>query len=287
MALGSIAHHPAADAAAGAVSPEPRSGLPRSMTELANRHGTDKGTLGPSGAWGALNYTDVYEGYFAPYRFEPISILEIGLGVTGERWSARIVHGRNLEGGASLKLWYDYFPNAKIYGIDVNPARHIDNDRIRTFVADQGDPGDLDAFLQAAGRPEFDIVIDDGSHRPDHQQVSLAFFLPRLKPHGVYVIEDLAANGVGDGATGRSASDRVLNTRSVLSAFKEQGRFAEPNALGDPEALAREIGSIAFHAPKISYPTLALGVAARLLGRRRSLIAYRPGTERLCVIRKR
>ena len=117
-----------------------RDAIPRSLTELANHHGTDKGTIGPSRSWGAWNYTDIYEGYFQHHRSVPISILEIGLGVKGDRWAAMIVHGRNAEGGASLKLWHDYFPHAKLYGIDLNPAPYLDNDRTQTFVTDQGNP---------------------------------------------------------------------------------------------------------------------------------------------------
>lgn len=36
-----------------------------SLTELANHHGSDKGTLGPTDGWPGHNYTDVYEFYRA------------------------------------------------------------------------------------------------------------------------------------------------------------------------------------------------------------------------------
>jgi hypothetical protein len=72
----------------------------------------------------------------------------------------------------------------------------------------------------------------------------------------------------------------------VLSAFKQSGRFAEPNAFANADALAGHIASLTFHAPKVSYKALLLRLAARLLGRRGVLIQYRPGTERICVIRR-
>lgn len=261
--------------------------LPRTLTELANHHGTDKGTIGPSDAWGAWNYTDIYEGFLEPYRSARISILEIGLGVTGDHWASRIVHGRNSEGGASVKLWRDYFTKATIYGIDVNSASYLDDERIHTFVADQGDPDKLRAFMEDAGQPQFDIVIDDGSHRPHHQQISLEFFFPHLKPHGLYIIEDLNERDWGcvDGSAG---AVEVRNTRSVLSSFKETGRFATPNALREPRELAEEIASISFHAPKFDYWALLFAAARRVLLRRKgALVKYRTGTERLCVLRKR
>ncbi len=221
----------------------------RSLTEIANFHGTDKGTVGPSADWPAHNYTDIYEAYLSPYRNRDIRVLEIGLGVPGEAWTAKIAHGRNLRGGGSLKMWYDYFPRGRIYGVDINPAAHLDNDRIATYVVDQGDPVALNAFLWSLGRVTFDIIVDDGSHRPDHQQLSLGVLFRRLRPGGLYFIEDLLKNGKGDGKTGRMAVDSVLNTRRVLRKFRMHGQFDTPHGLVNEDYLARHIDCLNFHVP--------------------------------------
>ena len=71
---------------------------PESLTELANRHASDKGTIGPSSSWPVHNYADVYEAYLNSLRDSTLTLLEIGLGVTGNRWHAAIVHGRNTGG---------------------------------------------------------------------------------------------------------------------------------------------------------------------------------------------
>lgn len=253
-----------------------------SLTDLANLYGSDKGTIGPSSEWGAHNYTDIYEAYVAADRYSPVSILEIGLGVVGDRWDARIVHGRNA-GGASLKMWYDYFPSGRIFGVDVNACAYLDNDRITTFVADQGNLSDLEAFDNATRGIVFDVIIDDGSHRPDHQQVSLGFLFKRLKRGGLYFIEDLVPNGRGDGATGRHACDDVINTRSVLKAFVDRRQFPEPHAIVDPEYLAANIAHLTFHVPVISVdPAVKEGPAPA-----KSSIRYAPNSELLCAIRKR
>lgn len=254
-----------------------------SLTELANRYGSDKGTIGPGPGCDAHNYTDVYEAYLQRLRPLPINVLEIGLGVVGEKWDARIVQGRNT-GGASLKMWYDYFPRARIYGIDINSCPYLDNDRIRTFVADQSNVADLESFLRAINQTAFDVIIDDGSHRPDHQQVSLDFFFKRLNPGGLYFIEDLGRNGLGDGASGRSASDKVINTRAVLRHFARDGRFLEPNAFTDPGYLAANIASVSFHAPKT---VVGFRLCASLRRPVRKSIAYRSESELLCAILKK
>ena len=243
----------------------------KTLTVLANLYGTDKGTIGPTPEWEPHNYTDIYEAYLARFRHSSICILEIGLGVTGAQWETTIVQGRNT-GGASAKMWYDYFPNAQIYGIDINPCPYLDNDRIKTFVADQGRPEDLEAFIAKTGGIEFDVIIDDGSHRPDHQQICLSSLLKKLKSGGLYVIEDLLANGLGDHMPGRHANDSVCNTRSVLKHFQQTGEFLEPNALINPDSLKAQIAHLNFHAPKPIMDTL---------------VRYPADTEQICVITKK
>jgi hypothetical protein len=215
-----------------------------SLTELSNRFGSDKGTVGPGPGFAGHNYTPVYEAYLAGYRDRAFSLVEIGLGVTGDRWEAKIVRGRNT-GGASVKMWRAYFPRARIYGLDVNECAYLDDERTRTFVADQGNVEDLAAFVEAV--PSFDVVIDDGSHRPDHQQISLDFLFPHLSPGGLYFIEDLMTNGFGDGRMGRSASDRVRNTRSVLQHYLATDTLPEPHALAHFDSWRHDIAGIDFH----------------------------------------
>jgi hypothetical protein len=257
--------------------------LSRSLTELANLYGTDKGTTGPSSRWGGHNYTDIYEAYLGIHRQAPVTLLEIGLGVKGDLCNSPIVQGRNT-GGASLKMWYDYFPEAKIYGIDINECAYLENDRIKTFVADQARVKDLDAFVESTEGTDFDIIIDDGSHRPDHQQISFSYFFRKLKSGGIYFIEDLLSNGVGDRPEGIMSCDDVKSTRSVLKHFKNHGSFLEPNAFIDPDYLKERISSLCFHVPDIS-----VGFSFRPHPKRlfKKVVSYHPDTESLCAIRKK
>jgi hypothetical protein len=215
------------------------------LTELSNRFGSDKGTVGPGPGFGGHRYTRFYEAYLEDYRDRDFSLVEIGLGVKGDRWDAKIVQGRNT-GGASVKMWREYFRRARIYGLDVNECTYLDDERTRTFVADQGNVEDLAKFVSAV--PSFDVVIDDGSHRPDHQQISLDHLFPRLSSGGLYFIEDLLDNGLGDGRTGRLASDRVLNTRSVLQHYLATDTLPEPHLLANFQSWRGDIAGIDFHA---------------------------------------
>jgi hypothetical protein len=262
--------------------------ITNSLTELANYYGTDKGTIGPTDEWPAHNYTDLYEAYLERYRTLPITLLEIGLGVAGGRWETTMVCGRNT-GGASLKMWYDYLPNAHIYGLDIHECHYLDNDRVHTFVADQGSAADLDAFAERTKGLEFDIIIDDGSHRPDHQQTSLGHFFKRLRSGGLYFIEDLICNGLGDGAVGAHVCDTVRNTRSVLKHFLKHGEFVEPHSLVDPAYLKLHIDHLKFHAPTCSAKVSLRGSWRHPFKMEvyTEEVRFRRDTESLCVIRKR
>jgi len=240
--------------------------------------------LGPSAGYGGHNYTDIYEAYLGRDRYSPITILEIGIGTKGAKWDARIVHGRNSRGGASVRMWYEYFPNGRILAIDVNPAKYLDNDRIRTFEVNQGDKDELASFLSKIGETRFDYVIDDGSHCPDHQQIALSVLFPSLKPGGYYFIEDLDDNGLGDPLVGRAKSDDVLSTRKVLRSFATTRKFAEPNRLQNVAFLMGDIHSIAFHAPIERFSPSA--ILNWFVGKRGVFVQYAAGTERLCAIRK-
>jgi hypothetical protein len=261
-----------------------------SLTAIANEEGTDKGTIGPVEGWHAHNYTDVYDAYLHPLRHEPITMLEIGLGVRGPNWRARIARGRNAQGGASMRMWYRYFTQARILGLDANPAGFLDNDRIQTGVVDQGDPEALRAFLADRQIDRLDVVIDDGSHRPDHQQISFTTLFPYVAPGGLYFIEDLDDNGLGDGRTGRSASEDVLSTRRVLQGFARDGVFPAPNALNG-EGLVDSIETVSFHCPRVVITSGALPPQSFL--RKRGADAgqmrtrFASGQEELCVIRKK
>lgn len=256
-----------------------------SLTEIANHYGTDKGTSGPSSRWDVHNYTDIYEAYLHPYRHEPIALLEIGLGVTRTRWKSHIVHGRNAGGGASPKTWYDYFSRARIFGIDVNACAYLDNDRIMTYVADQGNPAELDAFMQAAGHPQFDVIIDDGSHWPDHQQISLGYFFKYLKPGGWYFVEDLLTNGLHDraGQGGRRPA-RVVSTRAMLRSFLAGRGFAQPNALPDAAYLAEQIDWLRLQLPQ---PGRKWTISRDPRHPLKTITYYKPDSEALAVIRKK
>jgi hypothetical protein len=145
------------------------------LNDLAHQYHCDKRISDEMGP--AHGYTPIYERIFENSRLEIKNILEIGV------WDGR-----------SLRMWYDYFPNATIWGVDnMNavgclPPEQINNDRIHFVLGRQEDKDFLDRNFSNV---IFDYIIDDGSHQSWSHQLSFKYLFPRVKNGGIYFIEDL------------------------------------------------------------------------------------------------
>jgi hypothetical protein len=97
--------------------------------------------------------------------------------------------------GGSLQMWREYLSDATIVGIDINPkaAQYGDPERhVHVRIGDQTDTQFLGGVLDEFG--PFDTVLDDGGHTPKQMIGSFRYLFPRLKPGGVYIVEDVCAN---------------------------------------------------------------------------------------------
>lgn len=95
-----------------------------------------------------------------------------------------------MQSGNSLQMWEEFFPNAEVYGIDIDPeCKKLESGRKNISIGDQSDEVFLKGVVSDAGG-YFDIIIDDGSHVPLHQLSSFNYLFPYLSQHGIYVIED-------------------------------------------------------------------------------------------------
>lgn len=152
------------------------------LNELFDMYGSDKGTRVaylPNDER-AHNYGPFYERMFAPLRYEPIRLLEIGLNA---------VNNANIP---SLLAWRDWFPRGSIVGFDCHDFRQHTQERIAIAVGNQANPEHL-ARLAAEG--PYDIIIDDGSHNPTYQRISFEALFGSVRPGGFYAIEDLSISG--------------------------------------------------------------------------------------------
>jgi predicted O-methyltransferase YrrM len=139
---------------------------PPTLDSLGLLHGTDKSSR-------THGYLALYDRLLRPLRLKPVRLLEIGV-----------------LGGASLRMWRDYFPAGEIVGLDVDPAAAAHaGERIAVHRADQADVPAMTRLVGTLG--PFDIIVDDGSHRWAHQVATLRALLPLVARRGFYIVEDL------------------------------------------------------------------------------------------------
>lgn len=121
------------------------------------------------------HYSDVYYDLFKDRRESVKKVLEIGVAE-----------------GASLFAWRDFFPNAMIYGGEIEQKR-VDNlqglERIKVFKCNQSRIKDLDNITKEIDN--FDLIVDDGSHHTSDQYLTCISIVPQLKEGFIYVIEDV------------------------------------------------------------------------------------------------
>ncbi|MEY4334492.1 MAG: virus Omega [Bacteroidota bacterium] len=120
--------------------------------------GGDKGTV--------HSYIDYYEESLKPFRDNAKKVLEIGI-----------------NNGHSLMMWNEYFYNADIIGVDLR----IPNIDINCLMI-QGDATDPETFRNLNS---LDVIVDDGSHKLNHQLESFEILFPLLNDGGIYIIEDI------------------------------------------------------------------------------------------------
>jgi len=148
------------------------------LQQIGQKHGTDKHDIHHT--YGGSTYLNIYDRYMSEYRDKPIKMLEIGV-----------------RDGCSHRMWREYFPNATIYGIDIDPrCKQTESDRIRIFIGSQSDPVTVNAAVNHAGG-QFDLILDDGSHVNELTLKSFDLLFPALKAGGLYIIEDLGCSYLG------------------------------------------------------------------------------------------
>lgn len=161
------------------------------LTSLAQKYGSDKGSnqLKNPYPWPPHTYSTYYEALFGHCREKITKVFECGIGSSDQSVLSNMTSSGAT--GASLRMWRDYFPNAIIVGGDIDPKTIFFEDRIRSYVLDQTNPELINSFWQSVGEDQFDIIIDDGLHTYNAGITLFENSFTKLKPDGVYIIEDI------------------------------------------------------------------------------------------------
>jgi len=89
--------------------------------------------------------------------------------------------------GGSLRLWKEWFINAKITGIDINMPDFVAQEGINIFVKDAYNQQVIDEIQDET----YDYIIDDGPHTLHSMVIAVKKYLPKVKKGGKLIIEDV------------------------------------------------------------------------------------------------
>lgn len=117
-------------------------------------------------------FHEFYDRLFSIRKNSLQSLLELGI------WS-----------GASIRLWRDYFTNAKVVGVDILERDVSLRTEERIFI-EYTDAYNVE-FLEKLKYSSFDVIIDDGPHTIDSQAFTIKNYSSLIAPGGVLIIEDI------------------------------------------------------------------------------------------------
>ena len=140
------------------------------LTAIGRETSTDKATR--------HRFTQQYERHLGHLRDEEFTLFEIGIGGSN----------RPGRGGASLRMWKRFFANAHVVGLDIVDKSFVEAPRITVYTGDQTDAALLTRIVEETG-PVL-VVVDDGSHRPEHVRATFRALFPLVSAGGFYAIED-------------------------------------------------------------------------------------------------
>ncbi len=181
----------------------------KKLDDLARKWLTDKSDAIGSNGHG---YAKKYEEIFNKWRLNYVNLLEIGVAT-----------------GASIGMWHEYFENGKIYcfdDVDRPSYETILSELLKTNqvffeMGNQENKNDLINMCKKFNINNFDIIIDDGSHQPNHQMITFGLLFSYLKSNGYYIIEDVAVPE----NTKIINSPNNIETYNTILDFKNTGVF--------------------------------------------------------------
>ena len=158
-------------------------------------------------------YIEVYDPLFKKLT-SPKKILEIGV----------------YQGG-SLRLLQSYFPNTNIYGLDLGYSEECkqDGDNFSILIGNQENRDDLLSVVNTIDG-ELDLIIDDGGHTMEQQQVSFGYLFQFVKPGGYYILEDLHTSRFGLESVFITPTD-LITTLDLLYNFKNTNKIISNHML--------------------------------------------------------
>lgn len=104
--------------------------------------------------------------------------------------------------GASLRGWRQLFPNALVYGADIDREILFEEDRIKTYFCDQLDQASIrELWSHEELKGGANIIIEDGLHTFEANISFLEASLEHVRPGGTYIVEDIESISIDEWRT--------------------------------------------------------------------------------------
>jgi len=170
-------------------------------------------------------FSNFYEIYLAPYRDREINLLEVGAA-----W------------GGALLCWDDWFTNANIIGVELRdhtPEGKAAMEGVpqfiwypQVFIPEVAERPRINLYAGVDGYtpefvdslPDLDIVIDDGWHEVGQWEKFYELYLPKIKPGGMLIIEDISdwpLHATAGWSIQKNLIDPIKHYRHQLFDFRE------------------------------------------------------------------
>ena len=142
-----------------------------SLVELVDNTRTDKNTC--------HSYLELYENLLNRKKYTAKNILEIGIC-----------------NGGSIKLWHDYFENAKIYGLDIMNEINVWDElknKERIILHTSVDAYNMNFYIDNLLNKniKFDMILDDGPHTLESMKTFIVLYSQLLSDDGILILEDI------------------------------------------------------------------------------------------------
>ena len=142
-----------------------------SLLNLIDNKNTDKNTV--------HSYLELYQNLLESKKLSAKHVLEVGI-----------------YSGGSIKLWSDFFPNATVYGMDIEDGHRIQSDIVgkpNIILLTSTDAYSDEVFSkEILGRNiKFDFMLDDGPHTYESMVRFIHLYSQVMTDDGILVIEDV------------------------------------------------------------------------------------------------
>jgi hypothetical protein len=141
------------------------------LEDIADHSRTDKNTV--------HSYLPLYQTLLQKKKETAKNVLEIGI----------------YQGG-SIKLWNDFFINAKVYGVDIISIDSIWSEitnKEKIILYTSNDAYNVDFFTETFLNTDikFDFMLDDGPHSLESMKMFIKLYSSLMTDDGILIIEDV------------------------------------------------------------------------------------------------